>query len=170
MRTLSPVSPFIPLITLPMLLAAGAHAAPVEALKPMAFLAGHCWKATFADGKTIDEHCFQWQYQGHVLRDVHTVRSPGRPDYVGETLYYYDSASAEVAFLYVENGGGYSRGNMIPDASGLDFPATDYVAAGKALRYRVRWTPTSEDSYLAHSEMQIDGKWITQFRLQLKKQ
>jgi hypothetical protein len=38
--------------------AAAAAPAPAELLKPMAFLAGHCWKGTFADGKTTDEHCF----------------------------------------------------------------------------------------------------------------
>jgi len=52
-----------------------AAAAPAELLKPMAFLAGHCWKGTFADGKTTDEHCFFWMYGGSVLRDTHTVRS-----------------------------------------------------------------------------------------------
>lgn len=158
------------LLFLVLLTAAGVQAAPVAPLQPMAFLAGHCWKGTFADGKTTDEHCFQWQYQDHVLRDVHTVRAAGRPDYVGETLYYFDSASAKVAFLYVENGGGYSRGNMVASQDGLEFPETDYVDAGKVLRYRVHWTPTAADSYQAHSEMLLNGQWTTQFRLQMKKQ
>ena len=30
---------------------AAAPAEPIDALKPMAFLAGHCWKGQFADGK-----------------------------------------------------------------------------------------------------------------------
>jgi hypothetical protein len=55
-----------------------AQAAPAEALKPMAFLAGHCWKGDFPSGNQTDEHCFQWAYEGNVLRDVHTVRSPGK--------------------------------------------------------------------------------------------
>jgi len=158
------------LLSLVLLTATGVQAAPVAPLQPMAFLAGHCWQGTFADGKTTDEHCFQWQYQDHVLRDVHTVRAAGQPDYVGETLYYFDSASAKVAFLYVENGGGYSRGNMVATQDGLEFPETDYVDAGKALRYRVHWTPTAADSYQAHSEMLLNGQWTTQFRLQMKKQ
>ncbi len=45
-------------------LAVGSSAAPAaepaELLKPMSFLAGHCWKGTFPDGKTTDEHCFAW--------------------------------------------------------------------------------------------------------------
>ena len=42
-----------------LLLAASAAAAePVDAFKPMAFLAGHCWKGQFADGKQseAEEH------------------------------------------------------------------------------------------------------------------
>lgn len=151
-------------------IAAAAQAAPVEALKPMAFLAGHCWKGDFPEGKQSDEHCFQWKYNGNVLSDVHTVRTPGKPDYVGETIYYYDSAAKQVAFLYVENGGGYSRGTMTPTATGLEFPATQYVAAGQSLTYRVRWTPSGADAYEAFSEMNIKDKWVTQFKLVLKKQ
>ena len=42
-------------------------------------------------------------------------------------------------------------------------------AGGKALTYRVRWTP-SGDAYEAASEMLVDGRWLPQFKLLLKKQ
>lgn len=157
-----------PLLMLLLLSSTTVQAAPAEALQPMAFLAGHCWKGDFPGGKQSDEHCYQWIYDGHALRDVHTVRSPGKPDYVGETIYYYDSAAKQVAYLYVENGGGYSRGTMTPTATGLQFPETQYVNAGKSLTYRVTWTP-SGDAYEAHSEMFIKDKWVTQFKLVLKR-
>ena len=98
------------LIWLLLLASAAAFAEPIDALKPMAFLAGHCWKGQLADGKQTDEHCFQWLYDGRALRDTHTVRAPGRPDYVGETTYYFDSAAKRVDWLYIENLGGISRG------------------------------------------------------------
>jgi hypothetical protein len=60
--------------------AGGSAAAPIEPLQPMAFLAGHCWKGDFADGKQSDEHCFTWLYDGKALRDTHTVRTPGGPN------------------------------------------------------------------------------------------
>ncbi|KAB0324627.1 hypothetical protein LSO07_12880 [Janthinobacterium sp. PLB04] len=159
------------LLLLPLLLSTSAVLAqPIAALQPMAFLAGHCWKGEFPGGKQTDEHCFQWLYGGQMLRDVHTVRSPGKPDYVGETTYYHDPAAGKVAFLYVENSGGHSRGTMLPADGGLDFPATQYVGAnGKTLTYRVRWTP-SGDAYEAASEMLVDGRWAPQFKLLLKKQ
>jgi hypothetical protein len=145
------------------------HAAPAEALKPMAFLAGHCWKGEFPGSKQTDEHCFQWAQDGHTLRDVHTVRTPGKPDYVGETIYYYDAAAKVVSYLYVENGGGHSRGTMKPTADGLEFPQTDYIAEGITLPYRVKWT-VGADSYEAFSEMYVKDKWVTQFKMVLKKQ
>src|SRR4051794_21848636 len=73
-----------------------AAAEPIEPLKPMEFLAGHCWKGAFADARQTDEHCFDWLYAGQALRDTHTVRAPGRADYVGETTYYWNSATRQV--------------------------------------------------------------------------
>lgn len=153
-----------------LLLSAAAQAATPEALKPMAFLAGHCWKGEFPGGKQTDEHCFQWALDGQALRDVHTVRAPGKPDYVGETLYYYDAAAKQVAYLYIENSGGHSHGTMKPTATGLGFPETRYIGAdGKALPYRVQWT-TRPEAYEAFSEIYLNDKWVTQFRMTLRKQ
>jgi len=161
-----------PLSLLLLLSATAAQAAPIDALKPMAFLAGHCWKGEFAAGKPqTDEHCFQWMYDGKALRDVHTTRSPGKPDYVGETIYYYDGAAKNIAYLYVENGGGHSRGTMTPTATGLEFPVAHYIGAtGKVLPYRANWTPAGPDAYEVLSEMQVNDKWVTQFKMRLTKQ
>ena len=145
-----------------------SSAQPIEALQPMAFLAGHCWKGEFPDGKQTDEHCFAWLYGGKALRDTHTVRAPGRPDYVGETTYYWDSATKRVEYLYVENMGGISRGSVQGVSDGLIFPATQYVADGQAMTYRVRWTRLSDTSYEAWSETQVKEGWATMFRLTMK--
>ena len=149
--------------------AAEGDAQPVEALKPMAFLAGHCWKGSFPDNQQNDEHCFQWIYSGKALRDTHTVHAPGRPDYVGETTYYWDSGSKRVEYLYVENLGGISRGAMESTPGALVFPATQYVADGQSMTYRVRWTLISDSSYKAWSEMQVKDAWVTMFKLTMKR-
>ena len=156
---------------LPMALAARADglAQPPDGLKPMAFLAGHCWKGEFPDNKQNDEHCFQWIYNGNALRDTHTVRSPGRPDYVGETTYYWDSGSKRVEYLYIENLGGISRGTMESTPGALVFPATQYVADGQSMTYRVRWTMIDDSTYEAWSEMQAKDGWVTMFRLTMKR-
>jgi hypothetical protein len=158
-----------PFAALLLLVPAVAVCAPVEGLQPMAFLAGHCWKGTFPDGKQTDEHCFSWLYDGHALRDVHTVRAPGRPDYVGETTYYWDSSVNRVAFLYVENLGGVSRGTMEPAAAALTFPPTQFVAKGEALTYRARWTPLGDSAYEAFSEAQTNDGWKTMFKIVLQR-
>jgi hypothetical protein len=146
-----------------------ATAAPIEPLQPMAFLAGHCWKGDFADGKQSDEHCFTWLYDGKALRDTHTVRAPGRTDYVGETTYYWDSAAKRVEYIYIENLGGVSRGSMQSTPEALVFPATQYVADGQSMTYRVRWTRLSDTSYQAWSEMQGKDGWTTMFKLTMKR-
>jgi hypothetical protein len=148
---------------------ADGGAQPVEALRPMAFLAGHCWKGEFPDKAQNDEHCFQWIYNRNALRDTHTVRAPGRPDYVGETTYYWDSGSKRVEYLYVENLGGISRGTMETAPGALVFPATQYVADGQSMTYRVRWTVIDDASYEAWSEMQAKDGWVTMFRLTMKR-
>ncbi|MES2153157.1 MAG: hypothetical protein V4508_25535 [Pseudomonadota bacterium] len=151
------------------LFAGAAQAEPVAALKPMAFLAGHCWKGEFAGGKQTDEHCFQWLYEGKALRDVHTVRTPGKPDYVGESTYYWDMAAKRVDFLYLENAGGISRGSMESTPGALVFPPTQYHADGVSMTYRVRWTRQGEDAYEAWSEAQTRDGWSTMFRMTLRK-
>jgi hypothetical protein len=143
-------------------------AAPIEPLQPLAFLAGHCWKGDFADGKRTDEHCFVWLYDGKALRDTHTVRTPGRPDYVGETTYYWDSAANRLEYLYIENAGGVSRGSVHSTAEALVFPATQYVEGGQSMTYRVRWTRLSDTSYEAWSEMQVKDGWTTMFKMTMK--
>ena len=144
-------------------------AASIEPLRPMAFLAGHCWKGDFADGKQTDEHCFAWLYDGKALRDTHTVRTPGRADYIGETTYYWDSVARRVEYVYIENLGGVSRGSMQSTPDALVFPATQYVADGQAMTYRVRWTRLSETAYEAWSEMQGKDGWSTMFKLTMKR-
>jgi hypothetical protein len=74
-----------------------------------------------------------------------------------------------VAFLYVENLGGISRGVVDTSTPGvLQFPPTQYVADGQTMTYRARWTP-SDASYEAWSEAQGKDGWATMFRLTLKR-
>lgn len=156
-------------LALPCLVATAAAAEPPELLRPMAFLAGHCWKGTFADGQGTDEHCFAWMFGGRVLRDTHTVRKGGQPDAVGESTYYVDPAGNRVEFLYLETGGGFSRGSVESLPGALLFPDTQYISDGEALVYRARWTRKDEKSYEAWSEAQTDKGWSTMFRLVLKR-
>ena len=155
---------------LAMMTAAALSAAAADRpnpLQPMAFLAGHCYKGSVS-GNDMDEHCFTWMLNGNALRDVHTVRTPGKPDYVGETTYYYDSGTKKIEYLYVENAGGIMRGTVEPAEGVLVFPATTYVAGGQAVTLRVKWT-LQGDGYEAWSEMQNKDKWATMFKVKMAK-
>ncbi len=148
----------------------GAGAAAAEQpLAPMDFWAGHCFTGAFADGKQTDEHCFTWVFEGSVLRDHHVARNPGKPDYVGETVYFWDPDADKIAYLYYENEGGISRGTVEPVADGLVLPATQYKAPGQSMTYRARWTKQGNKAYEAFSEAQNGDKWVTMFKMVLRR-
>ena len=147
--------------------AAGAQF--VNHLQPLAFLAGHCWKGEVPDAAQSDEHCFQWLYGDKALRDVHTVRAPGRPDYVGETTYYWDPTARSIRYLYIENQGGIMRGSVEPAPGVLVFPAAQYFVGGNEMTLRVKWTVLDANSYEAWSEAKDKDAWSTMFKVTMKK-
>jgi hypothetical protein len=161
--------PLLATLALASLAAPAGAAEPAELLKPFAFLAGHCWRGSFADGKRTDEHCFAWTLDGAALRDTHVVRAPGQADGAGETIYFVNTASHRVEYLYVENHGGFSRGAVEVLPGALLFPDTQYVSDGESLTYRARWTPQGADGYEAWSEAQTREGWSTMFKLAMKR-
>src|SRR5262249_32650028 len=138
-------------------------------LEPLAFLAGHCWKGEFPDGKRTDEHCFAWMLDGRALRDTHVVRAPGQADAKGETIYYLNSASRRVEYFYIENGGGFMHGSVEPLPDSLLFPDAPYVDAGESLTVRARWTRKGDAEYEAWSEAQVRDSWATLLKVRMKR-
>jgi len=159
-----------PLVALALSLLAGvASAEPSDLFKPMAFLAGHCWKGKLADGKQTDEHCFAWMVGGQVLRDTHTVRAGDAAVFTGETTYYVDSAAKRVQFLYVESTGGSSTGSVDNAPDALLFPDGRYTSDGETLAYRARWTRQGDQAYEAWSEAQTPKGWATMFKVVMRR-
>jgi hypothetical protein len=163
--------PMIARVLFPLLLgcAAAAGAQPVADYAPLAFLAGHCWKGTFPDGKQTDEHCFAWVYGGKFLRDVHTVRGASHADFQGESIYFWNSAAKQIEYLYIEDQGGFSRGSVGTAADALVFPPTSYVENGKTETYRSRWQRAGEDAYDVVTEFQSGDGWVDGFRIHMVK-
>lgn len=156
------------------LAAAAPSAAPAAAdpYQPLAFLVGHCWKGTFAAGGRTDEHCFSRMYGGKFLRDEHVVHAPegGGADEFGETIYLWNSATAQLEYLYVESGGGFLRGTATADGAALVFPAAAYVDHGKTLNVRSRWQRAGDDAYEVTTEFEIGGRWVPAFSLRMQRQ
>ncbi|UTY60854.1 hypothetical protein HPQ68_19045 [Massilia sp. erpn] len=150
-------------------LAADVPAAAAR-LAPLAFLAGHCWRGDMPGGKANDTHCYEWVYGGHYLRDRHVVRAPGRPDYEGETLYFYDHGRQQIAYIYYENAGGVGRGLALGEGERLVFPEAEFVSAsGSKLAYRATWQRIGDAAYEASNEIKREGQWRSEFKMRLNK-
>jgi hypothetical protein len=157
------IFPLLLSLLIPVAQAADTMPPAAAPYRPLAFLAGHCWKGNLAGGKDVDEHCFSWVYGGRFLRDTHTVRGAGHPDYVGETIYFLDSAAKQVQYLYIENGGGISRGSVAVDGDTLVFPDAQYVSEGETQIYRSRWQRKGEDAYDVTTEFKMKDGWARGF-------
>ena len=145
-------------------------AEPIDALKPMAFLAGHCWKGDFADEQANRRTLLSMalRRQG-VARHAHDcARRVARTTSAKRRITGIPWRSG--GYLYVENLGGVSRGDRKATQGALVFPATQYVADGTAMTYRVHWTRLDDSSYEAWSEAQgARTAWVTMFKLAMKK-
>ena len=151
--------------------AAPASPPPADPYQPLAFLVGHCWKGTFPKGGRTDEHCFSRIYGGKFLRDEHVVHtSEGGPDEFGETIYLWNSAAAQLEYLYIESGGGFLRGTATLEGAALVFAAAGYVDQGKTMNVRSRWQRAGEDAYEVTTEFEVGGRWVPGFSLRMLRQ
>jgi hypothetical protein len=152
-----------------LLLSQTTYAAPIAEFQPLAFLSGHCWKGTFPDGKQTDEHCFAWIYDGKFLRDRHTVRGERHPDYLGESIYLWNSSAKQIEYLYIEDQGGFSRGGVKTGRDALVFPPAAFVGDGQTRTYRSRWQRAGGNAYDVVTEFQSKDGWVPGFKIHMEK-
>ncbi len=124
-------------------------------LAPLSFLAGSCWKGTFAGRNVTDEHCFQWIYDGRFLRDRHVVLGDSVP-YEGETTYAWDAPHKQIVYWYIARPGFYSQGTVEPSGHTLLFH--DNLRTSQARQLRTTWSGSGPDSYTVRVEEISDGK------------
>lgn len=146
-----------------------ARAEPPAHFAPQAFLAGHCWKGAFPDGKRTDEHCYEWVYGGKFLRDRHTVTGSGAP-YAGETIYYWDAPTRQVSYIYFNNEGGHSNGTVSVRDGALFFPEEKYSDGKVEQTYRSQWRRDGDDAYIAVSEIKVADGWKEAWRVRMQRQ
>jgi hypothetical protein len=132
---------------------AGSSAAQTPAtfdkLQPLSFLAGSCWKGTFADRPATDEHCFEWIMGGRFLRDHHVVRGDSVP-YEGETTYAWDAAEKRITYWYIALPGYYSHGNVEAADHALVFHDTLVLSTPQQLL--ATWRASGPDAYTVRVE------------------
>lgn len=128
---------------------------PASPLSPLAFLAGSCWKGTFAGRNVTDEHCFKWIYNGRFLRDHHIVVGDSVP-YEGETTYAWDAGQKQIVYWYIALPGFYSHGTVAPSDSALVF--RDSLQTSQARQLRTTWRRTDADAYTVRVEDVTNGQ------------
>ena len=131
------------------------RSATFDKLQPLAFLAGSCWKGTFAGRPVTDEHCFAWVYGGRFLRDHHVVRGDSLP-YEGETTYAWDAIQERIVYWYIALPGFYTQGNVDPSDGALLFRDTRVTHSPRQMR--TTWRRSSADEYSVLVEEVTDGK------------
>jgi hypothetical protein len=129
--------------------------AAFDKLQPLAFLAGSCWKGTFAGRPVTDEHCFAWVYGGRFLRDHHVVRGDSLP-YEGETTYAWDASQKSIVYWYIALPGFYSHGNVAPTDGALLFH--DNLVTSTPRQLRTTWRRSSAEAYTVLVEEVTAGK------------
>lgn len=138
-------------------------------LDALAFLAGSCWAGQFPDGKSNDTHCFTWMYEGQFLRDVHVVRG-NKPDYHGETVYWWDAAQARPRYMYWNSEGGVSQGLVDVREEQFHFPEESVrTSDGKEQVYRSVWHRKGADQYDAVTEFRGAEGWKEAWRVSFRR-
>jgi len=97
------------------------------------------------------------------------VRSPGAPQRRGESIYLWDAATQQLQYLYIESGGGFSRGTVAAEGTTLVFPASTYSEGGKTHSIRSRWARVGGDVYDVSTEFQGKDGWAPGFALRMQR-
>jgi hypothetical protein len=120
-------------------------------LAPLSFLVGACWYGEFPGQDRYDVHCFEPLLGGRYIRDVHAVPGP-EETYRGETIYWWDEASAQIRYLYFNSGGGVSEGRAVSEDDLIRFPDERHQSAdGRVRVIASTLRRDGADAYLARS-------------------
>ena len=142
---------------LALLLAAAQAEAPLEPnLQPLAFLAGSCWRGTLPGNQGIDTHCFTPMLRGHFLRDRHNV-TPA--NYLGETIYRWDSAAGRIRLDYYSSDGLLMTGTASAGDQGPTFELGYASADGSPVVMRAVWARDGADAYVVTAEVRRPDGW-----------
>lgn len=137
------------------------------AMRPMAFLAGSCWRGTFPDGRQTDTHCFSPIYSNSYMQDRHVVLGAPAP-YSGVTLYHRDYMTSHIGFTYRASDGSVTNGSVVPVEGGLSFPEVHRAADGTESEIRTTWLRDGPDAYRVRSEIrQRRGAWRTMLDMRM---
>ncbi len=143
---------------------AEAQQASAADYRPLEFLVGSCWKGNFPDGRTTDEHCFEWMYDKKFIRDKHVVR--GGAPYQGETVYGWDPVAKQPTYTYWSSEGFIITGKVVYSPDGIVFPS-QYSTDKGVVEIKAVWTKVGTDGYRVQQNQKADGAWKVQWTMAL---
>jgi hypothetical protein len=144
-----------------------AQVPETERFRPLAFLVGSCWTGTFPDGKSTDEHCFEWVYDGKFIRDRHKTAGPRAP-YEGETWYGWDAEKGSLVYWYFNSLGGVSTGTAQATAEGIMFPER-HVSGQEVREFRNVWRRTGPDTYRTILTERKGEEWVELWTMEFRR-
>lgn len=132
---------------------------PDPHLRPLAFLAGSCWRAAYVGG-AVDTHCFTWMFGGYFLRDRHRV---DRNNYAGETIYRWDPATRMIRWDYYSSDGFLNSGTASGTDRGVAFAyRSPRIRNYPPAAWRVAWRRDGPDAYVVTTRTFEQGRWRTE--------
>jgi hypothetical protein len=145
-----------------------ARSAP-DALAPLAFVVGSCWKGTFPDGRKTDEHCYEWVFDRKFIRDRHVVEGDGQPPYRGETIFGWDAAAKRTGYWYWSSEGFVLTGAVETRDGRIIFPSRMTGPDGE-MELEARWTRRGPDAYYVEQRRRTAQGWQVLWTMELTRQ
>jgi hypothetical protein len=141
---------------------------PLLALGWFKDLAGSCWSATYADGKTTDTECYSVQYDQFMRGTIKIVAAPGSEagNLEGESVYSWNPKMERVDYMLWTSDGNYTSGSFRVEGDSLVFPPANIGAPDAT---RLMWTFLDNDSFLVTREKRQDGTWKKFFEVTYKR-
>lgn len=135
-----------------------------DGLKPIAFMAGSCWDGPLPEfvgqslgtGVQTVSHCVRWDLEHQVLRDALRMESLD-PPVRGETIYYIDSETKTVRYIFLSIGGSHSTGSMRADGNVLVFDDERLAGPSGITTFRTTWTPDGPDAFIQDRQRSRNG-------------
>ena len=127
--------------------------------EPIAFLVGHCWRATFPDGKQQDVQCYRALYGGKLVESTHRVEGSD-PLYRGKSLFSWDEANKRLRFHYFTSTGAMSEGYFARQDEGYVIPERHAEADGTQTELETRYERDGDTGYRVVSrQRKAGGAW-----------
>ena len=122
-------------------------------------LAGSCWSGEYANSRTTDKQCYQWQY-GRFLRgtiELGGVQGDGAPmDLRGDSIWAWDVARSRVQLVTWASNGAISTGEAVFEG---DLLRVTMGGGETTPTLRTTWQRLDNDAYLVRRERREGDTW-----------